>query len=359
MILYNWKKLDVFYKDVLTFYNYNVKNNISLYTNRFYKDNQKKIKEHIENKQENSITLFFGNYELTVQYILFCINDNDENKWLFTDGIIEYSNITIPSAFFFYNLDANDNFAIEKNMYSMNSCKNMLLNETNMYKICNICNEPAEYTCLHCDNFDYCETCHQNLTHKHVVMKKIENNLSEISNLCDTCGKKIATYNYNTYFLCDSCYVNNPHDEHEMTKINNTNLLSTKDAMENIEKILYFHYVMKFFSKIKKNLFDTFINEDDNITIFNNNSIVFSFLVEQMHISKNILKQLCEIEKKQVIFVDNVIRKYYCKYDILSLFKAKYNLFTFNSDSCVNKFYYNAINLIKTCEKKENIVIEI
>lgn len=359
MVNYDWKHPEKFYCDVIEYFDGKVNSTLDIYTCVPLKDNQNKIKKYLEDKDESIYSGICINTLMNITY-------QGENKWLLSSGYCEYLPMFFPFALFYKN---NNKFEDENYLESfdgvnediLEECREYLFFNKNIRKVCNSCNKDAIYNCKECDNVDFCEECYQTSKYEKLHMKKLYAN--EKAGLCDVCGKEESLYSNNDYYcLCEDCFVDNPHRNHQLTKLEKrSNLFNDDQIIAALKKSLYYHFAIQILERC--NISQKWINlEKDNICrIFNCENPIIMAYIELQGIKEKTLQELKEIELEFSELFDKMIRKYFI-YDFRSFdffFKNANNVITFSSDENCIKFCHDGIKMVKSIKtknihKKEN-----
>lgn len=359
MVNYNWKRPDLLYLDVIEYFDGKVNNILTTLIDGVHNDNQNQIKKYIENKVPSF--LIFG--PPTAMNMMMDVTFENKNYWLLCDGCIENSPMVIPSAYFYTNENSEEDLSYNVCLEILEECKTTLLHKNNMVKICNSCNENAMYTCKQCDNVDFCEECHLKNKYEKVHLKKLDP--KKITCLCDICGRHKPIYgNDDNYCLCQLCFENNPHRNHQLTKIEKvSNLLSDEEAIRALKKSLYYHYALQILQKFGKNKSWDLFEQNGICCIFNNDNSDVKECINNMkpQIKNQILGELKEIELEFSVLCDKMIRKFYVlEFRFFNFFVKNANyILLFSANANVNKFYKNGIKMIKLRQQKKEIKHEI
>jgi hypothetical protein len=360
MVNYNWKHPEKLYFDVIEYFDGKINSFLTTYICASCKDDQNKIKQYLEEKNEFS----FSNIHIN---ILMNIEFQGENKWLLTSGYCESLEIFFPLALFIKEqiLDNdNDNeyeeYDNQKDILESFDCINenvlekirdFLFWNKNSRKICNSCEKDAVYNCKECDNVDFCEECQQTSRYEKLHMKKLLD--SEKKGICDVCGKKQPDYsNKNYYYLCADCFIDNPHRNHQLTKLEKkSNLFNDDEMIKILKKTLYYYFAVQILQRCNSNKSQKWkILEKDNICqIFNCEHPVIVAYIELQKIKEDILEELKKIELEFSELFDKMIRKFFV-YDIRQfdfIFRGANNIVVFGSDKNCVDFYNNSIIMIK------------
>jgi hypothetical protein len=368
MVNYDWRHPEKFYYDIIEYFDGKINSTLETYVCEYFKDNQNKIKKYIEDKDEFAFSNIYINSLINITY-------QGENKWLLTFGYCEYLPIFFPFALFYKINNNNDN---DDDNYNNNfvdklesfdgvnedileRCREYLFVNKNIRKICNSCNKDAVYNCKECDNVDFCEECYQTSKYEKLHMKKLNDN--EKKGLCDVCGKKEPVYSNNDYYcLCADCFVDNPHRNHQLTKIEKrSNLFDDNQITTILKKSLYYHFAVQILERCNSS--QKWINlEKDNICrIFNCENPIIMAYIELQKIKEKTLQELKEIELEFSELFDKMIRKYFV-YDFRNFdffFRNANNAITFSSDENCVKFCHDGMKMVKSIKtknvcKKEN-----
>jgi hypothetical protein len=380
MVQYDWKHPEKFYFDTIEYFGGKVNNHMLTYVNSYYADNQNKIKKYLEEID----TFNFDFAKCTYVNILANITFKNENKWILCTGCCEYFPIFFPSSLFFNakkvnNLDdcvddvddaiydqsdnEDDHYESTVNVKHeiLEECLDDILFIDRVNKICNCCKKKAIYTCVLCDNADYCEECNKENKYEKIHLKKIENDVKSNGGLCDVCGITIPVYTSDElYCLCNDCFIDNPHRNHELTKIEPKNhLMDTFQVQVALKKSLYYHFSIlvleNFFSKNnkgdkKQQAWEMYKETDGVCRIFNCKNNIVNEFIKTMKIKDSILKELKSIELEFQNIFDKMIRRYFV-YEFRNfeyLFKSAHDIVSFVSNNNAIKFYKDASAMIKS-----------
>lgn len=344
MIKYDFRHPEELYEDILEKFDCKVNKTLSVYINT-NSDDQKKIKKWIDN---NDLELLHVDNVIYIN-ILMNVNYKNENKWLLSKACCNPFYGSIPFSFF-GNLQYIENEVLTEHIF------HYLINYNEINKICNSCNKIAKFNCPECDNVDFCEDCFRSNMHEKIHLNKL-NDKDEIFELCDVCGKNMPSYGNKKYYcLCEECFNNNPHKNHKLVKIKEKdNFLTKKELIVILKKKIYMHFAFRILSTFDKtNKWEPF--EKDNIcSIFNSNNKIVKENIKNVKISKKILDELKRIEKEFANHFDKVIRKFFVyKYEQFNFLYG--NKMPFTSNNSIATFYFDAINMIKKINTKDNIV---
>ena len=384
MVQYDWKHPEKFYFDVIEYFGGKVNNYVLTYVNDYFADDQDKIKKHLEEIEDFQCDL----YKCTYINILANITFNNENKWILCTGCCEYFPIFYPSSLFFSakkinnentNVDDSEDDHYESfinvRYEILEKCINDLFYVAHNNKICNCCKEPATYTCKECDNADYCDECYNDHKYEKIHMKKIDKSYKSSKNqsktdhadgLCDVCGKCRPTYTSDKlYCLCDNCFTNNPHRNHQLTLIEKQTHLMDKDQVQNtLKKSFYYHFAIFVLKNLvfedKKNnklqnLWLNYEGNDEVCRIFScENPAVIKFIKSKMKIKPKVLQELRSIELEFQNIFDKIIRKYFVfDFRIFEyLIKSAHDILLFCSDENAIKFYKSSLRFVSASEAK-------
>jgi hypothetical protein len=336
---YDFKHPEELYKEVIEHYGGKV-NKMELWYVNINTDNQKKIKEILEDDEK----VYMINNLIYVN-ILMNIDYENENKWLLCRGCCNPFYGSFPHLLF--NVNINDDEI-------MASIFNYLVYYCEIRKVCNSCDNDAQYNCPDCDNMDFCEECMEVNKHEQINMKKIDQT-EKSKELCDVCGKKVPTYSNNKYYyLCEQCFSDNPHKNHKLVKIkDNNNLMNDNEIIVSIKKKLYIHFALRILNDTGKenkwNIFET----NGICSIFNNENEEIKNEINKLKLSNSLLNELKNIEMEFSQKNDRIIRKYFV-YEIDKFNFLYGSKIPFAGDKTIVDFYYSAIKIIKNTQKERD-----
>jgi hypothetical protein len=335
---YDFKHPEELYKEAIEYYGGKV-NNMKLWYVNINTDDQNKLKEILEDNDQ----IYMLNNLIYVN-ILMNIDYGNENKWLLCKGCCNPFYGSFP--YLLFNINMNNDEIIE-------SIFNYLMYYCEIRKVCNSCDESAEYNCPDCDNMDFCEKCMEVNKHEQIHMEKIDDS-EKNKELCDVCGKAVPTYSNNKYYyLCDKCFSDNPHKNHKLIKIkDNNNLINDNELIIVIKKKLYMHFAsIILFDTDKKNKWDLF--ETNGVClIFNNDNEEIKNRVKKLKINGGLITELKKIEMEFSQKFDCVIRKYFI-YDFNKFNFLYGNRIPFTGSKTIIDFYYGVLKMINDVKNKK------
>jgi hypothetical protein len=350
MINYNDIHLHKFFTDVITYFGGVVHDVMYTYIEKGHNDNQKKIHKTIINNQYYRACV--------IEYCLIHLTYNNKTGWIIVGGRLGVSQ-TYPSC---YIIDKETNVPILNNLSQkvLNRMKDFLIEPISPRRLCNICGEANMlYTCLKCYNIDFCEKCSKNNFHEKIHMKKISDDNEDEKYkkiLCDVCCRGFAKYFGNDcndlYNICQDCYIDNPHKNHKLTKLEMDEKIKSDDKIiEILENSLYVNYTTKMLG---------LFNNDEVINLCKNKKLnrIFSDeknsdLVTQLKIKKKVLDELKKIEKNHNERIDRIIRKY-ISHNYIPVICMCPDILIFYSNNNADNFYFKCKKMIEKSKKKIN-----
>jgi hypothetical protein len=363
MVYYDWKHPEKFFFDVIEHFDGKINLTLETYTCEYFKDNQNKIKKYLEDKNEFPFSNICINILMNIE---FKEENKEENKWLLPSGYCEFLPMFFPMALFYKtnNNDENENdygdelFSFDGvNEDILEKCREYLFFNKNIRKICNSCSKDAVYNCKECDNVDFCEECHQTSKYEKLHMKKLNDNDNDKKGLCDICGKKEPIYSNNDYYcLCKDCFVDNPHRNHQLTKIEKkSNLFNDNQIIAILKKSLYYHFAVQILDRCYRSHKWIKFEKNDICQIFNCENPIIIAYIELQKIKEKTLQELKEIELEFSELFDKMIRKYFVyEFRIFDFFfRSANNIIVFGSDENCVKFCHDGIKMVKSIKNKK------
>lgn len=353
MVNYDSRHPEKLYSDVVEYFNGKINSIFTNYTCLFFKDDQNKIKQYLENRDNYCLSYIRANILMNIEF-------EGKNKWLVTIGYCETLHRLYPLTLLYDK---------KNHLYKSPECLDedilkkvldFLLWNDNTRKVCNFCGDDAVYNCEKCDNVDLCEKCQQlcytkKLTVENLIVKKLTDDQKE--GLCDICGKKEPDYlNDKKYFyLCTDCYANNTHKNHELQKIEKkSNLFNDEEVIMILKKTYYYYFATKILKKCNKSEKWKPLEKNNMCQIFNCEHPTIVSLVKSQNIKDDTLKELKKIELEFSELFDKMVRKFFVynidDYDYI--FRASHNIILFCSDEVCENFYNNGTKMID--DKKNN-----